>query len=99
MRSLHDGAYQGLLAGRRVLGVTSTGAALWKGLLRDPAVAPGVLLVEEAGELLEAHVLSCLSPQTKHVIQVWASPYLLRCFICCLLSLLAFFVACCLPVR
>ena len=39
-------------------------------LLRDPSVDPGVVLVEEAGELLEAHTLTSLSPRTKHLIMV-----------------------------
>jgi superfamily I DNA and/or RNA helicase len=30
----------------------------------------GIVLVEEAGELLEAHVLTSLSPSTKHLILI-----------------------------
>lgn len=32
--------------------------------------ASGVVTVEEAGELLEAHVLTSLSPHTKHLVMI-----------------------------
>ena len=70
MRGLHDLAAQSVLRGARVIGVTSTGAAKYKDLLQDPEVAPGVVLVEEAGELLEAHTLTSLSARTKQLIMV-----------------------------
>jgi hypothetical protein len=74
MRSLHDGASIAVLGKARVIGCTTTGAALYKELLRDVQVDPGVVLVEEAGELLEAHVLTSLSRRTKHLIMVgWAA--------------------------
>ena len=42
----------------------------YKELLQNPAVAPGIVMVEEAGELLEAHTLSSLSSKTKALIMV-----------------------------
>lgn len=34
------------------------------------SVKPGVLLLEEAGEILESHVLTSLSAHTKHVVMI-----------------------------
>ncbi len=70
LRALHDGVYRSVLQKARVIGCTSTGAALFRELLRDKDVAPGVVMVEEAGELLEAHVLASLSKDTEHLIMV-----------------------------
>ncbi|PNH08303.1 NFX1-type zinc finger-containing protein 1 [Tetrabaena socialis] len=70
VRSLHDSSSRAVLRAARVIGCTSTGAAMYKELLRDADVDPGVVLVEEAGELLEAHVLTCLSRRTKQLIMI-----------------------------
>eukprot|EP00198_Chlamydomonas_reinhardtii_P002822 XP_001692158.1 predicted protein [Chlamydomonas reinhardtii] len=70
LESLHDTSALAVLSSARVIGCTTTGAAKYKDLLRDPSVDPGVVLVEEAGELLEAHTLTSLSPRTKHLIMI-----------------------------
>ncbi|KXZ51992.1 hypothetical protein GPECTOR_10g1014 [Gonium pectorale] len=70
MRALHDDTTRSVLSGARVIGITTTGAAMHKDLLRDADVEPGVVLVEEAGELLEAHVLTSLGPRTKQLIMI-----------------------------
>ena len=56
------------LEGRRVIGVTTSGAAKYHGLLEH--VRAGVLIVEEAGEVLEQHVLTALSSDPKHLIMI-----------------------------
>jgi hypothetical protein len=43
----------------RVIGATTAGAATYREILSE--VSPGVVIVEEAGEVLEAHVLSALT--------------------------------------
>ena len=68
MQRLHEGQRLAVLRGARVIGCTTTGAAMQKELLAD--VGPAVVMVEEAGELLEAHVLTSLSPRTQHLIMV-----------------------------
>ncbi|KAG2495742.1 hypothetical protein HYH03_006339 [Edaphochlamys debaryana] len=70
IRTLYDGPARTVLSRARVIGCTTTGAAMAKELLRDPAVDPGVVLVEEAGELLEAHVLTSISARTKQLILI-----------------------------
>lgn len=54
--------------GARVVGCTTTGAAIHHALLTEASC--GVVLVEEAAEVLEAHVLAALDPSTKHLIMI-----------------------------
>ncbi|KAG9229292.1 putative AAA family ATPase [Amylocarpus encephaloides] len=56
------------LQSMRVIGCTTTAAAKYASDLRN--AAPGVVLVEEAGEILESHVLTALSPNTKQLILI-----------------------------
>ncbi|KAL6759021.1 P-loop containing nucleoside triphosphate hydrolase protein, partial [Haematococcus lacustris] len=67
-KALRNSGWEDVLKGARVIGCTVTGAASHKALL--DALQPGVLLVEEAGELLEAHVLTSLSTKTKHLVLI-----------------------------
>ena len=53
---------------KRIIGCTTTAAAKYVQALQS--IAPGVLLVEEAGEILESHVLTALGPETKQVILI-----------------------------
>ncbi|KAG6328788.1 hypothetical protein ID866_10301, partial [Astraeus odoratus] len=53
---------------KRIVGCTTTGAAKYAEDLK--AVAPNVLLVEEAGEILESHVITALSSSTTQVILI-----------------------------
>eukprot|EP00798_Chlamydomonas_sp_ICE-L_P024108 gene24108-9683_t len=59
-----------ILRKARIIGMTSTGAVKYKELLQDPEVAPEIVMVEEAGELLEAHVLTSLSPKVEQLIMI-----------------------------
>lgn len=52
----------------RVIGCTTTGAAIHHALLADARC--GIVIIEEAAEVLEAHVLAALTPATKHVIMI-----------------------------
>ena len=69
----HDAAFEArrtaqLLSEARVIGATTTGAAKYGALLRE--LAPQVLIIEEAAEVLEAHVIAALSPLTQHLILI-----------------------------
>nr|XP_018911148.1 PREDICTED: NFX1-type zinc finger-containing protein 1-like [Bemisia tabaci] len=57
-----------VLRKKRIIACTTTAAAKYSDLLNR--ISPGVLLVEEAGEILESHVLAALSPKTKHLILI-----------------------------
>lgn len=53
---------------KRLIGCTTTAAAKYKALIK--AAKPDVVLVEEAGEILEAHVLTALHGETSQLILI-----------------------------
>ncbi|KAI6157079.1 P-loop containing nucleoside triphosphate hydrolase protein [Pisolithus tinctorius] len=53
---------------KRIIGCTTTGAAKFAEDIR--AASPNVLLVEEAGEILESHVVTALSRSTSQMILI-----------------------------
>ena len=63
-----------ILKDARIIGATTSGAAKYREILASKS--PGVVIVEEAGEVLEPHVLSSLSQEsttskeTKHLILI-----------------------------
>lgn len=69
-----------LLQTKRIIGCTTTAAAKYREDLQT--IQPGILLVEEAGEILESHVLTALRPQTRQLILIGDHKYVLhsQCF-------------------
>ncbi|KAM9302608.1 NFX1-type zinc finger-containing protein 1-like [Morus bassanus] len=57
-----------ILRQSRVIGMTTTGAAKYRKLLQS--IQPQTVIVEEAAEILEAHVLTCLTASCKHLILI-----------------------------
>lgn len=57
-----------ILRSKRIIGCTTNAAAKYANDLRT--ASPGVLLLEEAGEILESHVLTALSSQTKQLVLI-----------------------------
>ena len=57
-----------VLRSKRIIGCTTTGAAKYRNDI--DAARPGVLLVEEAGEILESHILTSLGAETKQLILI-----------------------------
>jgi hypothetical protein len=57
-----------ILKSKRIIGCTTTAAAMNSEYLRH--VSPGIVLLEEAGEILESHVLTAIAPETKHLILI-----------------------------
>ncbi|KAJ6784538.1 hypothetical protein PWT90_06756 [Aphanocladium album] len=53
---------------KRIIGCTTTAAAKYSSLIK--AAEPDYILVEEAGEILEAHVLTALNTSTKSLILI-----------------------------
>jgi hypothetical protein len=53
---------------KKIVGCTTTGAAKYSRLIR--AAQPDVVLVEEAGEILESHILTALAPSVKQLILI-----------------------------
>lgn len=57
-----------ILRSRRVIGCTTTAAAKQNKIIR--AAEPDVVIVEEAGEIREAHILTALAPSVKQLISI-----------------------------
>jgi hypothetical protein len=57
-----------ILSSKRIIGCTTTAAAKYGEAIQ--AAMPGILLVEEAGEILESHVLTAIGKGTKKVILI-----------------------------
>ena len=68
LRDLRRVSDQAALMRARIIGCTTTGAAMYKSMIE--AARPTVVIVEEAAEILEAHVLTSLQPNTKHLIMI-----------------------------
>lgn len=64
----YDEIRRGILTKATVIGMTTNGAAKHQTLVS--AVAPKIIICEEAGEVLEAHILAALSASTEHLILI-----------------------------
>jgi hypothetical protein len=58
----------GVIKSKRIIACTTNGAAKYSSAIQ--AASPGVVLVEEAGEILEAHIFTALGPQTEQLILI-----------------------------
>ncbi|KAI9742870.1 MAG: hypothetical protein M1818_003599 [Claussenomyces sp. TS43310] len=57
-----------IISMRRIIACTTNGAAKYSSAIQS--ASPGVVLVEEAGEILESHVFTALGPQTEHLVLI-----------------------------
>ena len=57
-----------VLRSRRIIACTTMGAAIYRDAIHD--AGPEILVVEEAGEVLESHVLTALSNDTQRLILI-----------------------------
>ncbi|KAF9358200.1 hypothetical protein BGX26_002267 [Mortierella sp. AD094] len=64
----YDEMRRNILQKASVIGMTTNGAAKMQCLVE--AVSPKIIMCEEAGEVLEAHILAALSDSTKHLILI-----------------------------
>ncbi|KAF2085428.1 P-loop containing nucleoside triphosphate hydrolase protein [Saccharata proteae CBS 121410] len=53
---------------KRIIGCTTTAAAKYSQAIQQ--ASPGIVIVEEAGEILESHIITALSPETQHLILI-----------------------------
>ncbi|KAF8936307.1 hypothetical protein BGZ58_004342 [Dissophora ornata] len=63
-----DESRRSILRSSLVIGMTTSGAAKLQTMIS--AVAPKIIICEEAGEVLESHILSALSESTQHLILI-----------------------------
>jgi hypothetical protein len=59
---------QEVLAGARIVGMTTTAVAKMRRLLQ--AVKPEIVIVEEAAEVLESHIVTALTASTRHLVLI-----------------------------
>ena len=64
----HDDVKLNVLRRARIIGMTTTGVAQHQRLVA--ALGPSIVIVEEAAEVMEAHILAALSPRTQHLILI-----------------------------
>ncbi|XP_033759736.1 LOW QUALITY PROTEIN: NFX1-type zinc finger-containing protein 1-like [Pecten maximus] len=57
-----------ILKASTVIGMTTTGAARYQDILKE--IGPRIVIVEEAAEVLEAHIVTALSPRCEHLILI-----------------------------
>lgn len=67
-KELQDGLRLRILRAAKVVGLTTSGAARNQALFR--ALRPRVIVCEEAGEVLESHILAAMTAGTEHVILI-----------------------------
>ena len=68
LRRMFDTRTEDTIRSKRIIGCTTTAAAKYKEQLQTSTL--DVLLVEEAGEILESHIITALGPQTKQLILI-----------------------------
>ncbi|KAF1956385.1 hypothetical protein CC80DRAFT_563213 [Byssothecium circinans] len=68
LKMIHDEVDRRVLEDADVIGITTTGLA--KNITTLKRVPSKIIICEEAGEVLEAHMLSALLPSVEHFIQI-----------------------------
>ncbi|KAG0018306.1 hypothetical protein BGZ82_000484 [Podila clonocystis] len=63
-----DEIRRGILRQCSVVGMTARGAAKYQELIKH--LAPRIIICEEAGQILESHILAALTPSTQHLILI-----------------------------
>ncbi|KAI2624345.1 P-loop containing nucleoside triphosphate hydrolase protein [Hypoxylon sp. NC1633] len=68
LQSLWKERTEQILQRKRIICCTTTAASMHAQEIQ--AAAPGIIIVEEAGEVLESHILAAMGPSTKQLIQI-----------------------------
>ncbi|KJK78565.1 hypothetical protein H634G_06263 [Metarhizium anisopliae BRIP 53293] len=66
--SLYNESKRKVLRSKRVIGCTTTAAAMYQSIIES--AQPDMVLVEEAGEILEAHIITALSSSVKQLVLI-----------------------------
>ncbi|KAF4337710.1 NFX1-type zinc finger-containing protein [Fusarium beomiforme] len=68
IKSILDERGRRVLKDKRIIGCTTTAAAMYQSIIET--ANPDVILVEEAGEILEAHIITAMSASVKQLILI-----------------------------
>lgn len=66
--SLYNENKRSVVRSKRIIGCTTTAAAMYQSIINS--AEPDVVLVEEAGEILEAHIITALSSSVKQLVLI-----------------------------
>ncbi|CAB4430491.1 unnamed protein product [Rhizophagus irregularis] len=68
VNDIYDETRRQVLLNSDVIGMTTNGAAKFQNLIRS--IGPRIIICDNAGEVLEAHILSVLTRSTQHLILI-----------------------------
>ncbi|CAG8609789.1 6792_t:CDS:10, partial [Diversispora eburnea] len=68
LENIYDDGRRQVLLNSDVIGMTTTGAAKYHDLIKK--IGPKIIICEEAGEVLEAHILASLTKSAQHLILI-----------------------------
>ncbi|KAI0549276.1 P-loop containing nucleoside triphosphate hydrolase protein [Xylaria curta] len=68
LQSLRKGKTEQILQSKRIIACTTTAASMYASEIQS--AVPGIVIVEEAGEILESHILAAMGSTTKQLIQI-----------------------------
>lgn len=68
LKEIQSNEDEWVMKGAKIIGMTTTGAARYRNLLSS--LRPKVIIVEEAAEVLESHVITSLNPECQHLILI-----------------------------
>ncbi|KAI2626215.1 P-loop containing nucleoside triphosphate hydrolase protein [Xylaria nigripes] len=57
-----------ILQSKRIIACTTTAASMFSSEIQS--AKPGIIIVEEAGEILESHILAAMGPSTRQLVQI-----------------------------
>ncbi|CAG8442461.1 13677_t:CDS:10 [Ambispora gerdemannii] len=68
IENVYDETRRRILERTQIIGMTTSGAAKFQSIIAS--IGPRVIICEEAGEVLEAHILTSLTSNTQHLIMI-----------------------------
>ncbi|KAK3611429.1 hypothetical protein CHS0354_027157 [Potamilus streckersoni] len=68
LQEVYDDECLSILKSCKIIGMTTTGAAKYRHLIQS--VKPKIIIVEEAAEVLESHIVTTLNPECQHLILI-----------------------------
>lgn len=68
INSLYNESKRKALSSKRIIGCTTTAAAKYQSIIES--AGPDIVLVEEAGEILEAHIITALAPSVQRLVLI-----------------------------
>ncbi|KAG4281258.1 hypothetical protein FPRO06_10163 [Fusarium proliferatum] len=68
IKSIRDECGRKVLQDKQIIACTTTAAAMYQSIIET--ASPDVILVEEAGEILEAHIITAMSASVKQLILI-----------------------------